>query len=65
MSETIHTCVVCGQTSQQLPLLSLTYQSEQYYLCPTHLPVLLHQPQRLKGLLPGAEKLQGADHHDE
>jgi hypothetical protein len=55
-------CLVCEQTSQQIPLLRLEYQGEFYYICPSHFPVLIHQPHKLVGKLPGAEKLDAAEH---
>jgi len=33
-------------------------------ICPQHLPVLIHDPARLVGILPGAEELQPSDVHD-
>ncbi len=63
MTSNLHACVVCEHTSQEIPLLSIEYQGKQYWICPDHLPVLIHEPAQLIGRLPGAEKLQG-HHHD-
>jgi hypothetical protein len=49
-------CMVCQESSGQIPLIALIYRGEQYYVCPQHLPVLIHRPQALVGILPGAEK---------
>ncbi|MDC9723461.1 MAG: hypothetical protein PSN34_11925 [Urechidicola sp.] len=35
------------------------YQESEFYICPQHIPVLIHKPQELVGLLDGAEKLHG------
>ena len=59
MTENTPRCLVCHETSQEIPLLKLEYQEREYYICPQHFPILIHQPQKLVGLLPGAEKLQG------
>ena len=59
MTENTPRCLVCQETSQEIPLLKLEYQEQEYYICPQHFPILIHQPQKLVGLLPGAEKLQG------
>lgn len=59
MTENTPRCLVCQETSQEIPLLKLEYQEREYYICPQHFPILIHQPQKLVGLLPGAEKLQG------
>jgi hypothetical protein len=34
------------------------------WICPQHLPLLIHNPQQLAGKLAGAENLKPADHHD-
>lgn len=57
-------CLVCKQTSDTVPLITLTYRSAPLNICPQHLPILIHDPHRLTGVLPGAENLQEADHHD-
>lgn len=55
-------CVACGRNSQQVPLLMLEYNGEKYYICPQDFPVLIHQPERLAGMLPGVENLEGHQH---
>ncbi len=55
-------CLVCKQDHSEVPLLSLQYQDHTYYICPQHLPILIHKPEQLIGLLPGAENLEGHDH---
>jgi len=46
------------------PLIALEFQGQTFWICPQHLPVLIHDPVRLVGKLPGAERLHPADHHD-
>jgi hypothetical protein len=57
-------CLVCDQTSEQIPLLSITYQGKVYAICPQHFPILIHRPSQLVGKLPGAEKLVPHEHDD-
>ncbi|MEW6060342.1 MAG: hypothetical protein AB1600_00235 [Bacteroidota bacterium] len=57
-------CLFCERTQEHTPLISLIYQNKTFYICPQHLPVLIHNPQMLAGKLPGAEGMQPADHHD-
>ncbi len=57
-------CLVCQQTSDDVPLITLAYQDGTLWICPQHLPVLIHRPGQLAGILPGAENLAEADHHD-
>ena len=64
MSPDKPTCVACGRDDTQVPLLRLSYRGGEFRICPQHLPILIHDPARLVGLLPGAEGLAAADHHD-
>jgi len=57
-------CLVCGKDDAQTPLVSLVYREQPLWICPQHLPVLIHDPGRLVGTLPGAENLEPADHDD-
>ena len=54
-----HACFVCHQTSREIPLLAIEYQNRQYWICPQHLPVLIHKPHELAEVLPGSENMQG------
>jgi hypothetical protein len=62
MPEPKPACLVCEQTSDEIPLLALNYQGRQYWICPSHFPLAIHQPTQLVGKLPGAEKLQPHEH---
>lgn len=62
MPETKKECVVCKLSSDELPLLALDYREAQFYICPQHFPILIHHPERLVGILPGAENLQPHEH---
>jgi hypothetical protein len=55
-------CVVCEQTEQQVPLLAIQFKEQTYWICPQHLPMLIHKPQTLVGKLPGVENLQPHEH---
>jgi len=57
-------CVACERTQEEIPLITLQFQNKTFYICPQHLPVLIHNPQMLAGKLPGAEGMQAAEHHD-
>ncbi len=62
MNNTI--CVACERSQEQIPLISLQFQNTTFYICPQHLPVLIHNPQMLAGKLPGAEGMTPAEHND-
>ena len=57
-------CLACGRGPEQTPLIPLEYRGAALWICPQHLPVLIHEPSQLVGRLPGAEGLRPADHHD-
>ena len=57
MSE-IKTCLVCKKTATETPVTKFYYQESHFYICPQHIPILIHNPQELVGLLPGADQLE-------
>ena len=57
-------CLFCSRDEMQVPLVQLRYQGQGLWICPQHLPILIHDPAQLIGRLPGAENLSPADHHD-
>lgn len=57
-------CLFCRRGDRETPLVRLLHRGEALYICPQHLPVLIHDPGRLVGLLPGAERLAPAEHRD-
>jgi hypothetical protein len=65
MSSATPKCIVCNTSSQEVPLLSLQYRNAQFFICPQHFPILIHQPHKLIGVLPGAENFQAHSHEDE
>jgi hypothetical protein len=62
MNQSIPHCLVCQITNQEIPLLTLTYRDQEFHICPQHFPILIHNPEKLVGILPGAEKLQPHEH---
>jgi hypothetical protein len=62
LSEKTPTCILCEQTSETVPLVTLTYRGGTIYICPTHLPVLIHEPARLAEKIPGLANLPPAKH---
>jgi hypothetical protein len=55
-------CLACQRGSHEIPLIQLAYLDSLYWICPQHLPLLIHDPARLVGLLPGADKMTPAEH---
>lgn len=62
MSEEIKKCLVCEQSSNTVPLLKILYAEKEYYICPAHLPILIHHPDQLSNQLPGAANLIPHEH---
>ena len=56
-------CLVCERTSDEVALLSLTYRGAGYYICAPHLPILIHRPEQLAHILPGAENFGPSAEH--
>ena len=56
MNDISQQCIYCERGSDQVPLLSIQYQGSEYQICPQHLPILIHEPAKLAGKLPGAEQ---------
>ena len=65
MTNQPHKCVHCERDSHEVPLVVIRYQDFEAWICPQHLPILIHKPQMLAGKLPGVENLvsEGHDHH--
>ncbi len=50
-------CLVCGKTEEEVPLFKLVYRGEELRICPQHVPLLIHEPQKLVGKVEGAENM--------
>lgn len=57
-------CLACGRGAAETPLIPLDHRGTVHWICPQHLPILIHDPARLVGKLPGADGLRPAEHHD-
>ena len=57
-------CLACHRDASETPLIRLDYQGSRLWICPQHLPILIHDPARLVGKLSGAENLEPAEHQD-
>lgn len=55
-------CAYCGISDKEAPLVKLLVNGKDYYICAQHLPILIHEPQKLAGKLPGVENLIGHNH---
>ncbi len=44
-------CFYCKITEREVPLIRLTFREEILYICPQHLPILIHKPDQLAEIL--------------
>lgn len=59
MSDT-KACIVCKKTSFETAVTKFHHKDSEFYICSQHIPILIHKPEELIGLLDGADKLLGA-----
>jgi hypothetical protein len=57
-------CLYCQRDRDQVPLLTLQYRGSELWICPQHLPILIHKPAQLAEILPGAENMGSSESHD-
>ena len=57
-------CLYCEQSSAEMPLIRLTFQGKDLWICPQHLPLLIHEPAKLAGKLPGMKTPDTKARHD-
>ncbi len=46
------TCLNCGASEMERPLVSLKFQGKELFICPQCLPTLIHKPYQLADKLP-------------
>jgi hypothetical protein len=46
------TCLNCGSSEMDRPLITMKFQNNELYICPQCLPVLIHKPYQLAEKLP-------------
>jgi hypothetical protein len=63
MSQPTDACIYCERDRSQVPLLAVVFKDQDYWICPEHLPILIHKPAQLADKLPGLKQLSPADHH--
>lgn len=48
-------CIVCKKTSEEIPVTEWYYKDNTFFICPKHMPTLIHNPHELVNHLPGAD----------
>lgn len=54
----VKACLVCKKTSTEIPVTKFYYQESEFYICPQHIPIIIHKPQELIGLIDGADEFE-------
>ena len=57
-------CIFCERTADAVPLITLEYKGGSFRICTQHLPVIIHDPGQLVGIIEGAEDFQPSEHRD-
>ena len=58
-------CKLCGRSELDIPVVQARYAGESLWVCSRCLPILIHKPEQLAGVLANADKIPAADHdHD-
>ena len=52
----VKACLVCKKTAAEIPVTKFYYQESEFYICPQHMPTIIHNPQELIGLIDGADE---------
>ena len=63
MSPSTDSCLYCERDSNQVPLIPVAFKGQDLWICPEHLPILIHKPAQLADKLPGATQLSPGEHH--
>lgn len=66
MSQLKDVCLYCQQGSDHVPLMPVVFKGQELWICPQHLPILIHKPAQLADKLPGMTQISPVEphHHD-
>jgi len=51
-------CIICKKGEQEIPVTRFEYKGQEFWICPQHIPVLIHDPHKMADLLPGASEFE-------
>ena len=64
-SDLSRNCINCGRNDEEIPILNLSFQGKDLWICSACFPILIHKPEQLAGKLENAETLRPSSHtHD-
>jgi hypothetical protein len=59
------TCLNCGASEQDRPLINLKFKGQEYSICPQCLPTLIHRSDQLVDKLPGYQPIDRSSNPDD
>ncbi len=51
MEKEKNACLVCQRNDEQVPLIQITYKGNPLWICPEHMPILIHNTDKLMAML--------------
>lgn len=63
MTSNLPKCIKCDRNSDEVPLITITHQGQNYWICPQHFPILIHKPMLLVDKLPGVRNIDASEAH--
>jgi hypothetical protein len=58
------TCLNCGISEQERPLLTLKFQAKELFICPQYMPILIHKSHDLVDKIPGFQPTASPSNYD-
>jgi hypothetical protein len=58
------TCLNCGSSDLERPLLTVQFRGKELRICPVCLPILIHKPYQLAEKLPGIRSYENPPEQD-
>lgn len=55
-NETKHTCINCGRTENETPLIEIRFAGNTANLCSQCIPIMIHEPQKMASKLDDLNK---------
>jgi len=46
-NKTIHTCLNCGRSENEAPVIQIRFAGKAGYLCSQCIPVMIHKPEQM------------------
>ncbi len=57
----VNSCLICKADSNQIPVIQFEFKGNTYHICTQHIPVLIHQANKLAEFLPGLENAEDVE----